>query len=100
MERIRECTGKQWIHRGRERLVQQARNDLIQFRKELTDVGNIAEFHVETGNFLAFADYFLDCFVTDLLVQSKIQDAKKRVDDAIENVDRILWQLGNNEDWE
>ena len=79
-----------------ERLVQQAQNDLMQFRKELTDVGNIAEFHVETGNFLAFADYFMDCFVTDLLVQSKIQDAKKQVDDAIENVERILKLLGND----
>ena len=80
-----------------ERLVQQARNDLMQFRKELADVGNIAEFHVDTGNFLAFADYFLDCFVIDLLVQSKIQDARKQVDDAIENVERILRLLGNGD---
>lgn len=43
-----------------ERLVQRARNDLMQFRKELADVATIAEFHVEIGNFLAFADYFLD----------------------------------------
>lgn len=78
-----------------ERLVQRARSDLMQFRKELTDVGDIADFHVDTGNFLAFADYFLDCFVADLLVQSKIQDAKRQVDDAIENVERILQQLGN-----
>lgn len=78
-----------------ERLVQQARNDLMQFRKELADVSAIAEFHIETGNFLAFADYFLDCFVTDLLVQSKIQDAKKQVDDAIEKVERVLQQLGD-----
>ena len=76
-----------------ERLVQLARNDLMQFRQELTDVSAISEFHIETGNFLAFADYFLDCFVTDLFVQSKIQDAKKQVDDAIENVESILRQL-------
>lgn len=76
-----------------ERLVQLARNDLMQFRQELTDVSAISEFHIETGKFLAFADYFLDCFVTDLFVQSKIQDAKKQVDDAIENVESILRQL-------
>lgn len=76
-----------------ERLVQLARNYLMQFRQELTDVSAISEFHIETGNFLAFADYFLDCFVTDLFVQSKIQDAKKQVDDAIENVESILRQL-------
>lgn len=76
-----------------ERLVQLARNDLMQFRQELTDVSAISEFRIETGKFLAFADYFLDCFVTDLFVQSKIQDAKKQVDDAIENVESILRQL-------
>lgn len=77
-----------------EQLVQLARSDLQQFRKELTDVETIAEFHIETGNFLTFADYFLDGFLTDWLVQSKIQDAKKQVEDAIEKVEKILRQLG------
>ena len=77
-----------------EELVQQARSDLMQFRKELTDVEDIAEFHVETGNFLAFADYFLDSFLMDFLVQTKIQDAKRQVEDAIEKVEFILGQLG------
>ena len=77
-----------------ERLVQQARSDLKQFRKELTDVEDIAEFHVETGTFLTFADYFLDGFLTDWLVQTKIQEAKRQVDDAIEKVEYILRQLG------
>lgn len=77
-----------------EQQVQQARSDLKQFRKELADVETIADFHVETGNFLTFADYFLDSLLTDWLVQSKIQDAKKQVDDAIEKVEKILRQLG------
>ena len=77
-----------------ERLVQQARSDLKQFRKELADVENVADFHVETGNFLTFADYFFDGLLADWLVQSKIQDAKKQVDDAIEKVENILRQLG------
>ena len=76
-----------------EQMVQQARNDLKQFRKELTDVDSIAEFHVETGGFLTFADYFLDSFLMDWLVQSKIQDAKRQVEDAIERVEKILRQL-------
>ena len=78
-----------------DQLVQQARIDLMQFRKELTDVESIAEFHVETGNFLTFADYFLDGFLADLLVQSKIQDAKEQVEDAIEKVEYILRQLND-----
>ena len=51
-----------------EELVQQARSDLQQFRRELTDIETIAHFHVETGDFLAFADYFFDSFLVDLLV--------------------------------
>ena len=77
-----------------ERLVQQARSDLKQFKKELADVENIADFHIETGNFLTYADYFFDGLLADWLVQSKIQDAKKQVDDAIEKVENILRQLG------
>ena len=77
-----------------ERLVQQARSDLKQFKKELADVEDVADFHIETGNFLTFADYFFDGLLADWLVQSKIQDAKKQVDDAIEKVENILRQLG------
>ena len=76
-----------------EELVQQARNDLQRFRKELTDIETIADFHVETGDFLAFADYFFDSFLVDLMVQSKIRDAQKQVEDAIEKVENILQQL-------
>ena len=77
-----------------EQLVHQARSDLQRFRKELTDVETIADFHVETGNFLTFADYFLDSFLMDWLVQSKIRDAQRQVEDAIEKVEYILQQLG------
>lgn len=77
-----------------EQWVQLACSDLKQFTKELADVETIAEFHVETGSFLTFADYFLDSFLMDWLVQSKIQDAKRQVDDAIEKVENILRQLG------
>ena len=76
-----------------EQLVQQARSDLQKFRKELADVETIADFHVETGNFLSFADYFLDSFLVDWLVQSKIRDAQKQVEDAIEKMEKILQQL-------
>ena len=49
---------------------------------------------METGTFLTFADYFLDGFLTDWLVQTKILEAKRQVDDAIEKVEYILRQLG------
>lgn len=78
-----------------EQLVQQTCSDLKQFGKELADVGTIAGFQVETGDFLTFADCFLEDFPMDWLVQTKsvIWDAEKQVDDAVEQVETILQQL-------
>ena len=57
------------------------------------DVDNIPEFRIETGDFLTFADYFFDGIVADWLVQSKINDAKRQVDNAIVKVNYIMGQL-------
>ena len=86
----------QWYRmKDAEQLVQQTCSDLKQFGKELTNVDTIAEFQVEIGDFLTFADCFLEDFPTDWLVQTKrmIWDAEKQVDDAIEQVEKILRQL-------
>ena len=76
-----------------EELVQQARGALRRFQKELMDVDNVPEFHIETGDFIAFADYFFDGLIADWLVQSRISDAKQQVDHAIRKVNDILGQL-------
>ncbi len=76
-----------------EGLVQQARSALQRFQRELMDVENVAEFHIETGDFLSFADYFFDGLIVDWLVQSRINDAKRQVDNAIEGVNYIMDQL-------
>lgn len=67
-----------------EELVQQARSALKRFQRELMDVDTISEFHIETGDFLSFADYFFDGLIADWLVQSRISDAKRQVDNAIQ----------------
>ena len=76
-----------------ERLVQQARSDLKRLQKELMDVDTIAEFHIETGDFLSFADYFFDGLIADWLVQSRIKEAKRQVDSAIQKVEEVLRRL-------
>ncbi len=74
-------------------LVQQARSALKRFQKELTDVENIPEFRIETGDFLTFADYFFDGIVADWLVQSRINDSRRQVENAIIKVNYIMEQL-------
>lgn len=76
-----------------EELVQQARSALKRFQRELMDVDTISEFHIETGDFLSFADYFFDGLIADWLVQSRINDAKRQVDNAIQKVSYIMNQL-------
>ena len=74
-------------------LIQQARNDLRRFSRELMDVDTVSDFHIETGDFLSFADYFFDGLIADWLVQSRINEAKRQVDNAIRKVEEILWRL-------
>ena len=74
-------------------LIQQARSDLRCFKRELMDVDTVADFHIETGDFLSFADYFFDGLIADWLVQSRINDAKRQVDNAIQRVEEILRRL-------
>ena len=74
-------------------LVQQARSALKRFQKELTDVENIPEFRIETGDFLTSADYFFDGLVADWLVQSKINDARRQVENAMVKINYIMGQL-------
>lgn len=78
-----------------EQLVQEARFALKRFQRELMDVDTVAQLHIETGDFLAFADYFFDGIIADWLVQSRISDAKRQVDNAIQRVNYILRQLSS-----
>lgn len=76
-----------------EALVQQARSALKRFQKELMDVENVEDFHIETGDFLAFADYFFDGIIADWLMQSRINEARAQVENARQKVMYILGQL-------
>ena len=76
-----------------EALVQQARSALKRFQKELMDVENVAEFHIETGDFLSFADYFFDGIIADWLMQSRINEARAQVENARQKVIYIMGQL-------
>lgn len=76
-----------------EELVQQARSALKRFQKELMDVENVEEFHIETGDFLTFADYFFDGIIADWLMQSRIKEARTQVENARQKVTYIMEQL-------
>ena len=56
----------------------QAKYDLRNFSRELNDVNMACDLHIDTGDFLSFADYFFDGFVVDWMVQDRINTAKDR----------------------
>ena len=70
-----------------------AQNDLRVFQKELRDVQINLDLRRETGGFLMFADFFLDCPLTDFLMQSKIAEAGKQVEESIDQVEYVLASL-------
>ena len=49
--------------------------------------------NIDIDGFLTFADFFFDGIIADYLVQSKIRDARSQVEEAIEQVSRILDSL-------
>ncbi len=65
----------------------------MRFENELRDVQDMNYLNVEISGFLTFADFFFDGLLADLLVQSKIADARAKVDDAINRVQNIVYRL-------
>ena len=74
-----------------EREVQEAKYALQKFSKELRDVSGYSSIHI--NDFLTFADFVFDGFLADVLVQSKISEAKRQCDDAIRQVTAIRREL-------
>lgn len=73
--------------------LEDAKQNLLIFQRELRDVQVIRDLHIEVGGFLSFADFFFDGLVADYLVQSKIAEARQQVEDAIYRVEDLLAQL-------
>ena len=76
-----------------QRYMERAKRDLAAFSRELADVSETL--NINSGDFLTFADYFFDGFVADMMVQSRIRDAQRQVDDDIYRVESILSRLRN-----
>ena len=73
--------------------MEQAKYDLQNFSRELSDVNMACNLHIETNDFLTFADLFFDGLVADWLVQDRINNARSQVNEAIRRTEQILRQL-------
>ena len=70
--------------------IERAKYDLQTFNDELKDVSYNLD--IDIGGFLSFFD-IMDSFLADLLVQGKIADASRKIEEAIDKVQDILRRL-------
>lgn len=73
--------------------IEDAKIELRTFVDELDDVSILPGHNLDMDGFLSFADFFFDGVIADFMVQSKISDALKKVDEAIGEVSRIVNML-------
>ncbi|MBQ8506236.1 MAG: hypothetical protein IJ466_02230 [Clostridia bacterium] len=76
--------------------IEEARSALRRFKKELSDLDRSIDLNLDMGDFLRFADYFFDGLVADWMVQSKIRQGQRKVQQAIsmvEDIRRQLWAM-------
>ncbi len=73
--------------------LEQAKADLRNFSRELRDVEQSVDLNINTDEFLTFADYFFDGILADWLMQDKINNARRQVDEAIRRVEYVLSSL-------
>ena len=73
--------------------IEDAKRDLMVFQKELRDLRDINNIDLETGDFLGFADVLFDNIFTDIFMQRRIDEALRKVEKTIWEVEHILRNL-------
>ena len=73
--------------------LREAKDSLRVFQRELKDIPDFTALEIDRGSFLSFADFFFDGFIADYMVQTKISDAKDKINEAIIRVESLLREL-------
>ena len=81
--------------REAQRCMNDARQSLAFFSRELQDIRNMQGIKPIVGDFLSFADFFFDGTIADIFVQVRIGEAKKQelpTDDELKQVVQQLYE--------
>ncbi|MBR1566287.1 MAG: hypothetical protein IJ649_05945 [Oscillospiraceae bacterium] len=73
-----------------QRCIEEAQADLDAFRRELADVDLP---WVQVSDFMSFADCFFDNFLADFMVQHRINEARRQLEEACHRVEDALRRL-------
>ena len=63
------------------------------FARELDDVEDVTGVDFGIGDLATFADFFFDGMLADFYVQTKINNARAQVDEAIRRVEYVILKL-------
>lgn len=73
--------------------IEDAKDKLDRFAKELRDVEYIRHINLDTSDFVGFSDVFFDNILADVLMQDRINKARAQIDEAIYRVEEIISKL-------
>lgn len=73
--------------------IEEAKADLKSFSRELGDIKEYANVNLSTGDFWGFADWFFDGLLSDWMMQDRINEARRQVQQAVSRVEEILKKL-------
>jgi hypothetical protein len=73
--------------------IHQANHQMRSFHDELADLKRNVEIEIDINGMLKMADYWFDGFITDWVVQGRIQNAGEQTLEAIHRVQSIVDQL-------
>lgn len=75
---------------------QLACDDLKAFENELLNIHYDFDINIDINNLTYIMDIFTDNIITDLIVYKKINNALKKLDDLIDDVENVLKELKND----
>ena len=73
--------------------LKEAQRDLQVFNKELNDIRGLDGINLSTKDVWGVSDWLFDSFLTDWIVQGRINEAREQIRHAIDQVDSILANL-------
>ena len=71
-------------------------DDLKAFENELLNIHYDFDINIDINNLTYIMDIFTDNIITDLIVYKKINNALKKLDDLIDDVENVLKELKND----
>lgn len=73
--------------------IHQAQHQMRVFEKELRDVNEESEFGIDISGMLKFADFFFDGFISDFMVQGRINESLDQVKNQSSEVHQLIRSL-------